>query len=68
MYTAQKKASKASTATTDLRGKHPQSRAITDYYQRELVGEHIMSLATVSSHYTRAKSPHRRYLASDLSE
>ena len=37
--TALKKASEASTPTTDLRGKHPQSRAITDH-QKELVREH----------------------------
>ena len=65
-YTALKKVIKAFTPTTDLRGKHPQSQAITDH-QTELVREHIMSLPTVSNHYTRAKSPHRHYLASDLS-
>lgn len=52
--------------TTDLCGKPPQLWTVTDH-QKKLVCEHIMSLPTVTSHYTRAKSPHRCYLTSDLS-
>lgn len=48
-------------------------RIITTHYLhifswRELVREHIKSLKTVSSHYSRAKSPHKKYLPPGLNK
>ncbi|KAK3865670.1 hypothetical protein Pcinc_028734 [Petrolisthes cinctipes] len=49
----------------DLRGHHPPGVMVS----REVVNrvlQHILSFPTVSSHYTRAKSPHMRYLEGHL--
>ncbi|KAK4299195.1 hypothetical protein Pmani_028513 [Petrolisthes manimaculis] len=55
----------AGTPQTDKRGRHPQARTIGgDVLQ--YVKDHIHSFLTVSSHYTRAKSPHHRNLETNL--
>lgn len=51
--------------TPDQRGKHVPAGKLDDA-KIALVKEHIRSLKTVSSHYTGAHSPNRRYLPSDL--
>ena len=64
--TALKKVGESSTPTQDKRGKHPQARTITGV-TKDRVNEHINNFPTVTSHYTRAKSPHRRYMDATLS-
>ena len=64
--TAMKKVSSTGTPVPDKRGKHTQARTVGDA-EKEYVIKHIKRLPTVSSHYTRAKSRHRRYLESNLS-
>lgn len=49
------------TVTTDQRGKSEPAKKIGND-DLSKVKEHIMSLPTVTSHYSRAKSPHRKYL------
>ncbi|XP_047494539.1 tigger transposable element-derived protein 1-like isoform X2 [Penaeus chinensis] len=49
----------------DKRGKHVPGVKIPANKEK-LAREHILSLRTVSSHYTRAKSPNRRYLPPGL--
>ncbi|KAK4324158.1 hypothetical protein Pmani_005161 [Petrolisthes manimaculis] len=49
----------------DKRGKHVPGVNIPANKEK-LAREHILSLRTVSSHYTRAKSPNRRYLPPGL--
>ena len=51
----------------DGRGKHVNSR-VTEICQerRHSVFDHIKSFPMVSSHYCRAKSPHKKYLPPDL--
>lgn len=49
----------------DKRGKHVPGVKIPANKEK-LAREHILSLRTVSSHYTRAKSPNRRYLLPGL--
>ena len=51
------------TATTqlDCRGKDIRNKISSE--RKALVKQHIESLGTVSSHYSRAKSPFRKYLA-----
>ena len=46
------------------RGNYKRSSKLEEGKDR--VREHIQSFPTVSSHYTRAKSPHMRYLDTDL--
>lgn len=60
-YVIGKKQSTTGTPIPDLRGKHPSARKITGTLL-ERVHEHIRLLPVTSSHYTRAKSPHRKYL------
>ena len=52
------------TIIKDQRGRHV-SHKLSDT-QINLVRQHIGSLKTVSSHYSRAKSPHRKYLPPGL--
>lgn len=55
------KTSRTGTVTTDQRGRcEPAKKIGNDDLSK--VKEHIMSLPTVTSHYSRAKSPHRKYL------
>lgn len=49
----------------DMRGRHVPVNKVSDQ-TRERVKEHIRSLPAMSSHYTRAKSPNRKYLESHL--
>ena len=55
------KNSPTGTPEGDKRGRGPSARKITGIKQQR-VHENISSLPTTSSHYTRAKSPHRKYL------
>ena len=55
------KASATGTPKGDKRGRGPSATKIIGV-KREHVHEHIQSLPTTSSHYTRAKSPHRTFL------
>ena len=50
----------------DQRGRHKPAHAM-DNTRKELVVSHIKSFPTVSSHYTRAKSPHMRYMETNMS-
>ena len=59
------KVSIASVPQPDKRGRHEPSSKIKGL-QADLVRDHIRNLPTVSSHYSRAKSPHRHYLESHL--
>lgn len=54
------------TPIADKRGKHSNSRRGIEPKDEEKVIKHIESLPTVFSHYTRAKSPHRKYLSSEF--
>ncbi|KAK3887881.1 hypothetical protein Pcinc_008031 [Petrolisthes cinctipes] len=54
------------TPESDQRGAHSPTKKKPDIVV-ECVCEHIRSLPTVTSHYTRAKSPHRRYLSTEMS-
>lgn len=58
-----RKASPNVISIPDKRGHHPCSRAITGI-RLERVHEHICSLPVTASHYSRAHSPHRRYMES----
>lgn len=49
----------------DKRGRHLTHKVTLK--ELELVEQHVRSIPSVSSHYTRAKSPHGRYLDSSLS-
>lgn len=51
------------TPRPDRRGKHPSSRKITGPVFDHVV-EHIQSLPTTASHYTRSHAPDRRYMDS----
>ena len=57
------KNSPTGTPEGDKRGRQPNPKKITGI-RKERVHEHIESLPTTSSHYTRAKSPLRIYLES----
>ena len=50
----------------DRRGKHPSSNKIVGVNAAR-VREHIRMLPVLTSHYSRATAPHRRYLDSSLS-
>ncbi|KAK3895105.1 hypothetical protein Pcinc_001200 [Petrolisthes cinctipes] len=50
----------------DQRGRHEPARKITGH-KAKCVRDHINQLQTVTSHYCRARNPHRRYLESNLS-
>lgn len=63
---AVRKVSATLTPQCDRRGKHAPSTKIVGV-QLEHVKEHIRSVPTVSSHYTRAKPPHRKYMNTSLS-
>ena len=52
-------------AAPDLRGKGPSANKITGI-RLDLVHQHIQSLAVTSSHYSRAHSPHHRFLPAEL--
>ena len=55
--------SESGTSPGDKRGRHGTEPKLKITGARlDRVHEHIMSLPTTSSHYTRAKSPHRQYL------
>ena len=57
--------SPTNTPVPDKRGKGPSANQIPgDVVDR--VHEHIQTLAVTSSHYTRAHSPHRRYLTAEV--
>ena len=49
----------------DMRGRHPCPRKIAQEAVNRVL-QHIHSFPTVSSHYTRAKSPNMRYLGGNL--
>jgi len=49
----------------DKRGTNPSTKKISDS-RVNMVVQHINSIPAVSSHYTRAKSPHRKYLDPSL--
>lgn len=49
----------------DKRGTNPSTKKISDS-RVNMVVQHINSMPAVSSHYTRAKSPHRKYLDQSL--
>ena len=49
----------------DQRGRHKPAHAMDDT-RKGLVVRHIKSFPTVSSHYTRAKSPHMRYMETNM--
>ena len=55
------RASPTGTPISDKRGQGPSANKITGA-KLECVFEHIESLPTTSSHYTRARCPHRKYL------
>ena len=57
------RSSPAGTPILDKRGKGPSANKITGD-KLECVYEHIESLPTTTSHYTRARAPHRQYLES----
>ena len=63
--TVLEKQSRTGTTTPDRRGEGPPAVTISDA-RVEVAKEHIEKLPTVSSHYTRAKSPNRKYLTQDL--
>lgn len=54
------KTTSAGTVEKDKRGSKPFAKLASE--KINAVREHRASLATVSSYYSRAKSPHRRYL------
>ena len=54
------------TQKPDMRGRRAPVNKISDERVKS-VREHIALLPKVSSHYTRAKSPHRKYLTQELS-
>ena len=56
---------KSSCPRGDKRGRHPCPRRIPPATVARVL-QHILSFPTVSSHYTRAKSPHMRYLEGNL--
>lgn len=60
-----RKVTESGTPVRDKRGKHSVPK-VRDVHVRRVL-EHIRSIPAVASHYTRAKSPHRRYLDSSLS-
>ena len=62
-----KKKTSSGTLVPDQRGRHEPANKISEEI-RELVREHIKSLKTVSSHYSRAKSPHKKYLPPGLNK
>lgn len=49
----------------DKRGTKPSTKKSSDY-RVNMVVQHINNIPAVSSHYTRAKSPHREYLDPSL--
>lgn len=57
---AEKKVTPSGAPKPDMRGRHATDKVSSK--QVELVVKHISSIPVVSSHYTRAKSPHRQYL------
>ena len=63
LHVKRMKESPTGTPVSDKRGKAPNPKKITGV-KLQNVHEHIANLPTTSSHYTRAKSPHRRYLES----
>lgn len=66
LATALKSVTAGGSPMSDSRGRHPDARVVSEE-ARQHVLEHIRSFPTVSSHYTRAKSPHRKYLDTGLS-
>ena len=63
--TVRDKVSSTGIVEKDRRGTNPKTHAIPDE-KRRLVVEHIKGLPAFTSHYSRAKSPNRKYLSSDL--
>ncbi|KAK3893328.1 hypothetical protein Pcinc_002883 [Petrolisthes cinctipes] len=63
---AVRKLTMTATPESDQRGAHSPTKKKPDIVV-ECVCEHIRFLPTVTSHYTRAKSPHRRYLSTEMS-
>ena len=57
---AKMKAFPTGSAPGDQRGRRPNGRKITGVVLNR-VHEHIQSLPTITSHYSRAKSPHHKY-------
>ena len=60
-----KKKSTTGTPVEDRRGRAPSANQITGD-RLEHVHEHIQMLQVSASHYSRAHSPHRRYLSSEM--
>ena len=60
-----KKRSTTGTPAEDRRGRAPSANQITGD-RLEHVHEHIQLLQVSASHYSRAHSPHRRYLSSEM--
>ncbi|XP_068226262.1 uncharacterized protein [Palaemon carinicauda] len=65
MRTALSKVTDTGAPIGDKRGRHPPGTK-KDKRVVKLIEEHMGSIPIVSSHYTRAKSPNRKYLGSEL--
>lgn len=63
--TAIKEVTVTGTVETDQRGKRPPLSKMSDVRCQTVI-EHINKLPTGASHYSRAKSPHRKYLPTGL--
>ena len=65
VHTAVQSVTPTGTPRADRRGKHVPKHAMP-VSRKNLVAQHVKSFPTVSSHYTRAKSPLMRYLETDM--
>lgn len=65
VLTDKRRESPTGTPVLDKRGKMASPRAITGV-PLDCIHEHISSLVVTASHYTRAHSPHRRYMEGGL--
>ncbi|KAK4326821.1 hypothetical protein Pmani_002678 [Petrolisthes manimaculis] len=65
LHTAVESVTPTGTPRVDRRGKHVPKHAMPAS-RKNLVEQHVKSFPTVSSHYTRAKSPLMRYLDTDM--
>ena len=65
VYSVIDKVSSTGIVEKDKRGKNVRKHRIADE-RKKLVMEHIKGMPAFTSHYSRAKSPNRKYLSSDL--